>query len=127
MTFLPDLVPCKNDKLDFIFADIAGFNDTGGSLIELLNCFIDKQIFKAAKKVKILVLLTRTQIQDGRGMEARKQIEMLQRICSADLDCMIESVQPLLTKVKLGEPDIDIDTLRAALLEPHKIDIEVRM
>ena len=61
-TFIPDVVPFISGSTDFVFIDIAGLNDTGGNLIELVNCFITKQIFKAAKQVKILLLLTKAQI-----------------------------------------------------------------
>jgi len=49
MTFLPDIVPFESGDNEFVFVDIAGLNDTSGNLIELVNCFITKQIFKAAK------------------------------------------------------------------------------
>lgn len=127
MTFLPHIVPCQNEEMDFIFADIAGFNDTGGSLIELVNCFIDKQIFRAASKVKILVPITSAQITESRGMEARNQIAMLQRICRADIEKMIHSVQPLLTKMRVSvASDVDIDTLRAALVQQSVNEIETQ-
>lgn len=42
MTFIPDVVPFKFGETEFVFIDIAGLNDTGGNLIELVNCFITK-------------------------------------------------------------------------------------
>ena len=41
---------------------------------------------------------------------------MLQGICKVDMDLLIESVQPLLTKVKTGESDVDLDQLRSVLM-----------
>ena len=57
MTFMPHFycVPEHNS----VYADIAGLLDTGGNLIQLVNCFIDKWIFSKAKRVKILVPITR--------------------------------------------------------------------
>lgn len=55
-----------------VYADIAGLHDTGGNLIELINCFIDKWIFSHAKRVKILVPITQGQITEGRGQAARE-------------------------------------------------------
>ena len=42
MTFVPDVVPFENSGTQFVFVDIAGLNDTGGSLIEIVNCFVTK-------------------------------------------------------------------------------------
>ena len=41
-TFLPEIIYSKEDGLSY--ADIAGFEDTGGDLIELFNCFMDKHL-----------------------------------------------------------------------------------
>jgi len=47
MTFLPDFELEKNTG--YVFGDLAGFFDTGGSLIDLVNCFVTKKIFQKAK------------------------------------------------------------------------------
>lgn len=38
-----------------MYMDIAGLRDTGGVLIELLNCIINKIIFSKCKKIKLLI------------------------------------------------------------------------
>jgi hypothetical protein len=50
-----------------VWADIAGFGDTSGDLIEYINTFIDKKIFNLAKDVKIIMPFTAAQIDDQRG------------------------------------------------------------
>lgn len=64
-TFRPDTVPSKD--LGVVFVDIAGFSDTSGDMIELINCFVDKFIFNNAKSVRILCPMTIEQITASRG------------------------------------------------------------
>ena len=49
-TFFPHFV-MKNESGE-IFADIAGFQDTNGDIIEFINCLINKSIFNRAKSVR---------------------------------------------------------------------------
>lgn len=58
MTFLPDFEEEQDTK--YLFGDLAGFFDTGGSLIDLVNCFITKKIFQKANAVKLILVLTAT-------------------------------------------------------------------
>lgn len=57
----------KVDKINGMFVDLAGLDDTGGNFISLINCFISKFIFKNAKSVRFLIPFTQVAIQDGRG------------------------------------------------------------
>ena len=41
-----------------MFADVAGLGDTGGILIELVNCFLIKEIFQRSRTVRFLIPLT---------------------------------------------------------------------
>jgi hypothetical protein len=42
-TFRPE--PATIDNLNLMFVDIAGTDDTGGALIELINSFVSKYLF----------------------------------------------------------------------------------
>ena len=46
MTFLPDFK--VENTTGYVFGDLAGFFDTGGSLIDLVNSFVTKKIFQKA-------------------------------------------------------------------------------
>ena len=54
-TFLPYFKQIDDKKF---FADIAGFHDTCGDLIEFINCFVNKKIFLRANHVKFLFPVT---------------------------------------------------------------------
>ena len=69
-TFLPHFV--VKQSTDEIWADIAGFNDTNGEMIETINCLINKIIFNKVKSVRFLVPMTHQQITVNRGNEVRK-------------------------------------------------------
>ena len=53
MTFIPHFK--FDSKSNIIFADIAGLNDTSGILIDVINCFINRIIFRHSKKIKLLI------------------------------------------------------------------------
>lgn len=57
--------------------DIAGFDDTNGTLIEYINTFIDKKIFGLAKDVKIVMPFTLGQVKDSRGGIFAKLINLM--------------------------------------------------
>ena len=64
-TFIPYFI--DDPEKNCVWADIAGFGDTSGDLIEYINTFIDKKIFNVAKDVKIIMPFTAAQIDDQRG------------------------------------------------------------
>ena len=49
----------EGDKTNTIYVDIAGTDDTGTGLIELINIFLTLKIFRLSKKVRFLVPLTK--------------------------------------------------------------------
>lgn len=65
-TFIPILI--KSPLHDFSYVDIAGLQDTGGSIMEYVNQFINKKIFSMASKIRFIVPFTRDQIYDARGV-----------------------------------------------------------
>ena len=56
------------------FADIAGFKDTSGDLIEFINCFVNKKIFLRANTVKFLFPVTYNQLTNNRGADVKEQL-----------------------------------------------------
>lgn len=115
MTFMPNIV--KSAETDTYFSDLAGLNDTSGDLTEFVNCFVNKFIFKQAKRVRFLIPLTISQIEEVRGKPAREQLEVVSNICSEQLDVMIDSIQPILTKVDPTEENTDIELIRHRFAE----------
>lgn len=69
-TFFPHFV--VKQSTDEVWADIAGFNDTNGEMIETINCLINKIIFNKVRSVRFLVPITHQQITVSRGNEVRK-------------------------------------------------------
>lgn len=57
MTFLPHFRKKSADS-DTLYADIAGLMDTGGDLLEYINCFVNKKLFNMAKRVRFLFPIT---------------------------------------------------------------------
>lgn len=80
-----------------IFADIAGLQDTSGEMIDIINSLINKSIFNRAKSLSFLIPLTHTLIQESRGVELRKQANLLYEIFSEDLEGAIDAFIPIIT------------------------------
>lgn len=51
---------------------------------------------------------------------------MIQQICEADLSTMIDAIQPILTKVKKDEEDLQMDAIRETLKDQFRAEIKVR-
>lgn len=114
MTFLPDFEEEQDTK--YLFGDLAGFFDTGGSLIDLVNCFITKKIFQKANTVKLILVLTATQIEQNRGQAVKDTLRVIQNICKGDLIDTIKSVQPILSMCKPNS-EVDIETIQNILYQ----------
>ena len=67
------------------YVDLAGFNDTAGDFIDLINSLIDRYIFSKANKVRFLILLTVSQIYNNKGSEVKSQLDSLMKMCKASL------------------------------------------
>ena len=50
-----------------LYADIAGLMDTGGDLLEYINCFVNKKLFNVASRVRFLFPMTFDSIKEERG------------------------------------------------------------
>lgn len=99
------------------FADIAGFHDTSGDLIEFINCFVNKKIFLRANHVKFLFPVTHSQITTNRGVEVREQLQTLQNICNVKLNELAKSILPIVTKCSTSDDDIDLDVIKSNMYE----------
>ena len=124
MTFIPHFY--KPEDQDSTYSDIAGLLDTSGDLFDYVNCFMNKRIFNQAKKVKFIVPMTRSQLDDARGGAIIKQIEIILNICSQSYTDTIKSVQPVMTKFEPSPDeeeivdDDDIDVVKNRLSEIFK-------
>ena len=113
-TFLPHFI--NDDLKGVVYADIAGLQDTGGPLIEFTNCFLNKILFQMVKRIKILVPITIDQISQGRGQEARKQLQVIQKLINSTDPNISQSILPIITKCKPNDEDLDLDLLRHIFL-----------
>jgi hypothetical protein len=126
MTFLPHFQ--FDDKSDTVFADIAGLHDTGGELIDLVNCFVNKKIFNLAAKVKFIVPFTPMNISDARGKSIMDHVETIMALCdSNELHELMQCIQPVITKCPIDDDDIDLEELQGNVLERLQGDLKKRM
>ena len=65
-TFLPHFKKKREDS-EILYADIAGLMDTGGDLIDYINCFVNKKLFSLASKVRILFPIPYAQLYTDRS------------------------------------------------------------
>lgn len=77
-TFLPQFERERN-TMD-LWADYAGLDDTSGELVDILNCFLMRQIFQISKSIRILAPVSREQITESRGIELRKHAMILKNM-----------------------------------------------
>lgn len=54
-----------------MFIDIAGLKDTGGVLIDTLNCIFNKMVFSLCDNIRMMIPLTLSSIKESRGMMVR--------------------------------------------------------
>lgn len=85
-TFIPNIY--YDEKTGITFSDVAGFNDTSGELIEIVNNFVIKYILQMASKVRFLLPVTLNQITEARGSEVRGQLDIMLRMNNAGLEEM---------------------------------------
>jgi hypothetical protein len=83
-----------------VYADIAGLKDTNGDIIEVLNTFLTKCLFVKAISVRFIITITIQMVKEGRGQMVREQIETVREICMGNLTDLINSLQPLITKIE---------------------------
>lgn len=67
------------------------------------------------KRLRILVPVTKDQITESRGVEARKQLQVIQRLINSTDPDFADSIIPIVTKCKPSDEDIDVENLRYIL------------
>jgi hypothetical protein len=112
-TFRPDAV--VNDKTGLMFVDVAGFEDSGSPLVELVNVFVNKHIFNISKSVSFLMTITLNEVSNNRGQSVRELVNILNVMCPSDLAALKDAVIPILTRGKPGDADVDIDEARSSV------------
>jgi len=120
-TFLPQIHFDKSAGI--VYTDIAGLHDTGGDLIELINSFVNKQIFIRAASIRIILPMTKAQIFESRGKGARELIKIIGTMCQSSLDEMSKSIQTVLTMCKYADDDLDMDLIRSTLWEQFQREL----
>lgn len=115
MTFMPQPHRREGDTTNTVYVDIAGTQDTGTDLIELVNIFVTKELFARSKTVRFLVPIPHLQVTEARGKGPREQIKLIQKICDADLLQIIDAIQPVITRVKHNDEEFDIIQIREIL------------
>jgi ABC-type dipeptide/oligopeptide/nickel transport system ATPase component len=68
-TFLPNIF--KNEETGTVFVDPAGFSDTSGNFVNLVNSLIYRYMFLQAAKVRFLLLITAHSINESRGADVK--------------------------------------------------------
>lgn len=111
------------DQTNLVFADVAGLLDSGGLLMDIINIFMMKKIFQHIKHIKFLIVLTIPQLEESRGNSCRNLIESVQHMCQSGLSNMIDSIQPVLTKIKPSD-EIDFSEIKFNMDEIFQNHIE---
>ena len=98
--------------------------DTGGELIDFINCFVNKKLFTIANNVKILFPIPFDQLKLNRCGSVLEQVSVLLNMCEESPANMINSVLPLITKCKKvsednDDPDeaVDLELVKGQLQE----------
>jgi hypothetical protein len=112
-TFRPDTV--VNDKTGLMFVDVAGFEDSGSPLVELVNMFVNKHIFNISKSISFLMTITMNEVTNNRGQSVRELVNVLNVMCPSELSTLKDAVIPILTKSKPGDQEVDIDEVRSSV------------
>lgn len=113
-TFVPNI----QETDDYLYIDMAGMLDSRGDTIDVLNCFMNKQVFSLAKSVKFIIPIIMEQLTAARGMEIVRQIKVIINLCGDNKASLIDSVQPVLLKCKpSADDDFDLDEIKSDLMK----------
>lgn len=115
-TFIPQF--SFDNKSRLMYGDIAGLLDSGGDFMQFINSFMNHVIFKKSRTVRFLVTLSPAQIKNDRGAGSRVLFEQVRGVCNKNLLLMVNSILPVITKVKPKQDEnVDLDDLRNTLKE----------
>lgn len=121
---MPQFCQRDDDSKNTVYVDVAGLQDSRGDLIELVNIFINKELFRRSNSVRFLLPIPHGQINDARGQATREQIRVIQQICEADLDQMIDAILPVITRVDVKDEDFDLEDVQEILLSQFEEEIQ---
>lgn len=100
-----------------IIGDIAGLEDQSQEYIQLQNILINKLVFNYAKNLKFVVPITEPLINQSRGGDLIKLLKTVQGMFNCNLKLASKSIMPVLTRVTPGDPNFDLDLVKAKLFE----------
>ena len=120
-TFLPNFQ--KDPESGLVFTDVAGFQDTSGELVEVINSLIIKRIFMKAESLRFVVPLTYNTIKDERGHRVRLHGNLIKRTFKDNLGEFVHSIQPLITKCN-AKDKVDATALRESIRSILKKEID---
>ena len=109
-----------------IYSDVAGLLDAGSLNMRILNCFILMYIFQIAKTVRFVMPITYSQIQESRGYAVRSHFDSVKRMCEENLDVMLKSILPIITKANPKDDEIDVDAIRETVKEQLQCEVNVQ-
>ena len=111
-TFIPQFLDDPDPSKNLVWADVAGFTDSSGDLIEFINQFINKKLFLIAKEVKIIVPFTEGQSKEAKGGVVAQIVKLIQNIFCDYLGQETFSIQPILTQVMPNDDEFDFDIFK---------------
>ena len=92
---------------------MASFKATGSDLLDLVNDIIMRDVFIRAKSIRIVFLMTVQNVRVLSKTNFFEQLEILRKIIhKPDFNKLLASVKPVITKVKPGESEFDIEFLQ---------------
>ena len=98
-----------------IYIDMAGLFASNGDIIGLINWLIYKHIFNLVHSYHLLILIPVGEIFDAKGNSMVQQIQLLKQMFHTDLDKVINSMFPIVTKCKPRHFQNDIDLIRSTV------------
>ena len=83
-------------------------------------------IFQIAKTVRFVMPITYSQIQESRGYAVRSHFDSVKRMCEENLDVMLKSILPIITKANPKDDEIDVDAIRETVKEQLQCEVNVQ-
>lgn len=113
-------------KNNLLYGDIAGLLDTGGDMMQFINHFMNILIFRKCRSVRFLVPLTLDEINDARGAAVRQHFTSIQSLCNRGPSQLMDSILPILTKVKPNEHEFDLELTRKVIAEQLMEEVAIQ-
>lgn len=129
-TVLTEVYPCMDE--DMCFADSAIFKATGSGLLDLVNIIVVREIMLRAMSVKFALPITVNQVEEQSCPIIVQSLSQLRKFLKGpDFNTLLDSVQPIITKVKPSEENFDIECKQSEVAEKlgmalEKLKIQVK-